>query len=237
MKDLLGDAASALREEGKSDDSQQRFTRARVMASLHQGTVKRRTRLAFVLPIAATFVATSAWGVSSGRAIVWIEEIRTVFGFPSEPAPPAEAPKARATKKAPRLEAKPEKPVDEVVPAIPTPEPVPEETAKPAPERVPVPASAAPDAGLDAELELYRTAHRAHFTERDSTAALAAWDAYLGKAPKGRFVLEARYNRALCLVRLDRKAEARKALEPFARGAFGDYRKREATELMEVLGN
>src|SRR5688572_14155034 len=160
MKDLLDEAVSALRDEGASDDAQHRFTRARVMASLHQGTVKRRTRLAFVLPIAATFVATSAWGVSSGRASVWIEEIRTVFGFPSEPAPPPEAPKAQAPKRAPRaLEAKPQKPVEEV-PAIPT--PVPEETAKPAPERVPVPASAAPDAGLDAELELYRTAHRAH---------------------------------------------------------------------------
>ena len=234
MKDLLDEAVSALREEGASDDAH-RFTRARVMASLHQGTVKRRTRLAFVLPIAATFIATSAWGVSSGRAVVWIEEIRTVFGFPSEPTPPPEAPKAKAPKKAARaLEAVPQKPVEELA-AIPPP-PVPEETAKPAPERVPVAASAAPDAGLDAELELYRTAHRAHFTERDSAAALAGWDAYLSKAPKGRFVLEARYNRALCLVRLDRKAEARKALEPFARGAFGDYRKREATELLEVLG-
>jgi hypothetical protein len=236
MKDLLDEAVSALRDEGASDDAQHRFTRARVMASLHQGTVKRRTRLAFVLPIAATFIATSAWGVSSGRAVVWIEEIRTVFGFPSEPAPPPEAPKAKAPKvKAPRaLEATPQAPVE---PAPVVPEPVPEETAKPAPERIAVPASAAPDAGLDAELELYRTAHRAHFTERDSAAALVAWDAYLSKAPKGRFVLEARYNRALCLVRLDRKTEARKALEPFARGAFGDYRKREATELLEVLGN
>lgn len=233
MKDLLDEAVSALREEGASDDAH-RFTRARVMASLHQGTVKRRTRLAFVLPIAATFIATSAWGVSSGRAVVWIEEIRTVFGFPSEPTPPPEAPKAKAPKKAARaLEAK-QKPVEEL-PAIPPP-PAPEETAKSVPERVPLAASAAPDAGLDAELELYRTAHRAHFSERDSAAALAGWDAYLSKAPKGRFVLEARYNRALCLVRLDRKAEARKALEPFARGAFGDYRKREANELLEVLG-
>jgi hypothetical protein len=235
MKDLLDEAAHALREENASDDAQHRFTRARVMASLHQGTVKRRTRLAFVLPIAATFMATSAWGVSSGRAIVWIEEIRTVFGFPSEPTPPPEAPKAKAATRAPRaLEAKPQVPVEE--PAK-VPEPVPEESAKVEPERVPVPASAAPDAGLDAELELYRTAHRAHFTDQNAVGALAAWDAYLAKAPKGRFVLEARYNRALCLVRLERKAEAKTALEPFARGAHGNYRKREAGELLEVLGD
>jgi hypothetical protein len=236
MKDLLDEAAHALREENASDDAQHRFTRARVMASLHQGTVKRRTRLAFVLPIAATFMATSAWGVSSGRAIVWIEEIRTVFGFPSEPTPPPEAPKAKAPTRAPgALEAKPHVPVEEPAPVVP--EPVPEEPAKVDPERIPVPASAAPDAGLDAELELYRTAHRAHFTDQNAVGALAAWDAYLAKAPKGRFVLEARYNRALCLVRLERKAEAKTALEPFARGAYGNYRKREAGELLEVLGD
>lgn len=235
MKDLLGEAVHALREEGVSDDAQHRFTRARVMASLHQGTVKRRTRLAFVLPIAATFVATSAWGVSSGRAIVWIEEIRTVFGFPSEPAPPSQAPKGKTPTRVPRaLEAKPQAPVE---PAPVIPEPVPEEPRKVEPERIPGPASAAPDAGLDAELELYRTAHRAHFTDQNSAAALAAWDAYLAKAPKGRFVLEARYNRALCLVRLERTAEAKTALEPFARGAYGSYRKREASELLEVLGH
>jgi hypothetical protein len=80
MKELYDEALEALREEGASDDAAHRFTRARVMASLHQGTVKRRTRLAFLLPIAATFVATSAWGVSRGRARVWVEEIREVLG-------------------------------------------------------------------------------------------------------------------------------------------------------------
>src|SRR5262245_39854214 len=222
MSNLLDEAVGALREESASDDAAHRFTRARVMASLHQRTVKRRTYLAFVLPVAATFIATSAWGVSSGRARVWIEEIRVAFGIAkSEEAAPA--PKPAAPKRAVRA---PEpKPPNEPSEAVVVPPPPVEEPEKPVAVTplAPPSAFAAPDAGLDAELELYRTAHRAHFAEHNSRAALAAWDAYLAKAPRGKFALEARYNRALCLVRLDRKAEARAALEPFARGAFGAY--------------
>jgi hypothetical protein len=239
MKDLLDEAVGALREEGVSDDAAHHFTRARVMASLHQKTVKRRTHLAFLLPIAATFLATSAWGVSSGRARVWVEEIRTAIGFStSEKAPstpPAKVAQSPQARRAP--EQRPPEPAVLETPPAPPP-PVVEEEVKPAPMAVSAPAqaAAAPDAGLDAELELYRNAHRAHFGGQDSAAALTAWDAYLAKAPRGRFALEARYNRALCLVRLDRKSEARSALEPFARGAFGGYRKREASELLEALG-
>ena len=237
MKDLLEEAVGALREEGSSDDAAHRFTRARVMASLHQKTVKRRTRLAFLLPVAATFLATSAWGVSSGKARAWVEEIRTAIGFSTSEKAPEPAPATDTPAKRPR-HAPDEQPAPAVAQAEELAPPVAEEKPKPVPEAAPAPApaSAAPDAGLDAELELYRAAHRAHFGGQDSAAALAAWDAYLAKSPKGRFALEARYNRALCLVRLDRKAEARTALEPFARGAFGGYRKREAGELLEALG-
>jgi hypothetical protein len=68
-------------------------------------------------------------------------------------------------------------------------------------------------------------------------AALAAWDAYLAAEPAGRFADEARYNRALVLVRLGRYRAAREALEPFARGGGGsaDYRKHEAVEVIEQL--
>jgi hypothetical protein len=236
MSNLLDEAVGALRDEGAADDAAHRFTRARVMASLHQRTVKRRTYLAFVLPVAATFIATSAWGVSSGRARVWIEEIRVVFGISKSeeaaPAPKPATPKRAARAPLAKPASEPSQP-SEVAPAPPPPEEPKQVVAAPAP---PVAmASGAPDAGLDAELELYRTAHRAHFVEQNSRAALTAWDAYLAKSPRGKFALEARYNRALCLVRLERTAEARAALEPFARGAFGAYRKREATELLEAL--
>ncbi|MBK9259362.1 MAG: hypothetical protein IPM54_05945 [Polyangiaceae bacterium] len=96
-------------------------------------------------------------------------------------------------------------------------------------------AAAAPEVRVDPAEALYRAAHEAHFVTRNSSAALAAWDAYLAAAPRGRFALEARYNRALCLVRLGRKAEAQRALEPFAAGAYGGYRKAEARSLVDAM--
>src|SRR5688572_1580602 len=70
-RDLQDGATRALRDSTR-DDGAARFTRARVMASLHEGRVRRRTRLALLLPIAATLAAASAWGVGSesGRAVV-----------------------------------------------------------------------------------------------------------------------------------------------------------------------
>ncbi|MGK3993163.1 hypothetical protein [Sorangium sp. So ce1024] len=93
-----------------------------------------------------------------------------------------------------------------------------------------------PPAEPDADA-LYQAAHRAHFVDRDPSAALAAWNAYLAAAPRGRFAVEAQYNRALCLVRLGRTDEARRALEPFAQGAFGGYRQTESRSLLEAMSN
>jgi hypothetical protein len=69
----------------------------------------------------------------------------------------------------------------------------------------------------------------------DPSAALAAWDAYLDAAPAGRFALEARYNRALCLSRLGRRSEAITELAPYAKGAHGNYRQHEAEQLIAAL--
>ncbi|XXY50641.1 hypothetical protein WME91_05805 [Sorangium sp. So ce269] len=93
-----------------------------------------------------------------------------------------------------------------------------------------------PPAGPDTDA-LYQAAHRAHFVERDPSAALGAWDAYLAAAPRGRFAVEAQYNRALCLVRLGRTDEARRALEPFAQGAHGGYRQTESRSLLEAMSS
>jgi hypothetical protein len=85
------------------------------------------------------------------------------------------------------------------------------------------------------ELALYRSAHRAHFQHRDWHAAVLAWERYLAEAPRGRFTLEARYNRALALVRLGRYGEAAAALYPFAEGAYGGYRREDARALLDAL--
>jgi hypothetical protein len=91
------------------------------------------------------------------------------------------------------------------------------------------------DAEAAAELALYREAHRAHFDRHDCRAAVVGWERYLAEAPRGRFTLEARYNRALCLVRIGRHREAAAALTPFAEGAFGDYRRADARALLDAL--
>jgi TolA-binding protein len=97
-------------------------------------------------------------------------------------------------------------------------------------------APAANDRTDDGEERAYRRAHEAHFRDDDPRAALSAWNAYLREYPRGAFGPEARYNRALCLVRLGRREAALEALRPLARGAFGAYRMKEATSLIGSLG-
>ena len=83
---------------------------------------------------------------------------------------------------------------------------------------------------------VYRRAHHAQFRDDDSARALAGYEEYLARQPGGRFAVDARYNRALCLVRLGRVAEARSVLDAFAGGAFGGYRQRDAARLLLALG-
>jgi tetratricopeptide (TPR) repeat protein len=85
------------------------------------------------------------------------------------------------------------------------------------------------------ELLLYESAHRAHFIDKNWAEALAHWDAYLHQLPRGRFAVEAAYNRALCLLRLGHTDKAIRALKPFAQGAPGGYRQREAQTLLDEL--
>jgi TolA-binding protein len=98
---------------------------------------------------------------------------------------------------------------------------------------VAAPSSSAPDA--PDEERLYARAHEAHFVGSDPAPALAAWNLYLRRYPRGAFVPEARYNRALTLLRLGRVEAAIAALRPFAAGAFGAYRRDEATTLLTAV--
>jgi hypothetical protein len=153
------------------------------------------------------------------------------------PAPAPAAPSADVVVQtpAPAVVVEPSRP-SSVAPAPPVPTPASPSAAGRATtaERgsEPAPAASAPPSD-----GLYAVAHRAHFQERDPARALAAWDAYLGDAPQGRFAPEARYNRALCLVRLGRTNEAIAALRPFAEGAYGSYRREEATRLLSAMGD
>ncbi|MCC6877124.1 MAG: hypothetical protein IT378_22660 [Sandaracinaceae bacterium] len=105
---------------------------------------------------------------------------------------------------------------------------------RPAPIQPDVPALE-PERVPDADTIAFREAHRAHFEAHDEAAALAGWDRYLSSHPQGRYRLEARYNRALALVRSGRHREAREALASFARGEHRGYRQEEAAALVEAL--
>ncbi len=238
--DLLKAATRALHEETADDGGDGRFTRARVMASLHQGKVKSRTRLAFILPLAACLAAGTAWGAATGRLPAMFHAVGQLVGYSRQPSAPKNEQRAVATSGAPSQAVA-------TAPEVQVPPPPLEAPAAPAPvakpELVPTEAppaakpSAAPSSSAafqDTDGDLYRLAHEAHFASHDYARALTGWNAYLQAAPGGRLATEARYNRAICLLRLGRDAEARQALLPFASGKLG-YRQNEARELLEEL--
>jgi len=232
--DLLKAATQALKEETADGAADGPFTRARVMASLHQGKVKRRTRLAFVLPIAACLAGGTAWGAATGRLPAVFHAISQAVSYTAKAPEPKQTPPS-STPSLPPAPATPE-------PAVAPPgAPEPEKTSQAEPPRTQPLVSAKPAASLaasaafqDTDGDLYRLAHEAHFTSHDYARALSGWEQYLRAAPRGRLATEARYNRAICLLRLGRDAEARRALEPFASGKMG-YRQNEAQQLLNEL--
>ena len=52
-----------------------------------------------------------------------------------------------------------------------------------------------------------------HFVERDMARAVAAWDRYLAAMPAGQLAPEARFNRLVALVKLERWEDAARAIE------------------------
>jgi len=190
-----------------------------------------------LLPIAASCVAVSAWGAASGKARQVLDRLEHLVGVTASTPAPARAAPAKLAARSPAALA----PSEQALPAA-KPE---AELARPAPITQPPVSSARAAASVaasslsaervDPTLTLYRIAHAAHFVDREPARALTAWDAYLEAAPNGAFAPEARYNRALSLIRLGRAQEARGALQPFANGAYGGYRKAEASALLERI--
>ena len=196
------------------------LTRARIMLrAREQG--RRKRRLLIALPFAAAFAVSAAWAAITGRLTHEPSTGRerheqasaggTASGnLPALPSSTVAAPSKEASAPAPSQS-----------PPVP---------------RLPSAAAAPSAASISArEQALYEAAHRAHFVTKDPGLSLRDWDAYLAEYPRGRFALEARYNRAISLVRLGRRAEARVALTPFASGAAAGYRRDEARELLDAL--
>jgi hypothetical protein len=184
-----------------------------------------RTRVADVQP--ATPDARRAANAQSGRLDAGPSRAAPDAGQASQPAGDGRAlatrPKARGHAKVRPVTA------HSVEPATPS-----EAPAQPEPQPTAAASSpAVPDRASADELAQFRHAQALHLAH--DPAALAAWDAYLQVAKQGALIPEAKYNRALCLVRLGRKAEARAALQPFASGQYTNYRREEARALLEAL--
>jgi hypothetical protein len=210
-RDRLDERVRAYRAE-TAEPNDGRATRARVLAAAEararRGPARRPTALAFVA--AAVVVLSSAGALTA--ILRWRACVK--------PPPPVAAPRAASgTHARPATTA-----LAAQAPSI-------------APNRVEAPASDSPPPPADPleEERAYGRAHRLHFGGGDPRGTLAAWNDYLARHPRGAFVPEARYNRALTLLRLGRTAQAVEALRPFAAGAYGAYRRDEAARLIETV--
>jgi hypothetical protein len=244
--DPLFEAVRALRElsEIKSDASGS--TRAKILHDVRQRQHKRARRAFFVIPLAALAVGSVAAAATGGslpaRVQQWVTE---VTGFGSQPS---HASKAKRVGNVPLPSVAP---VSAPAPQEPTPEAIASAVSLPAAsDAAPAPSASVtlPSAPnnranvpiddspvTEGEFQRYRLAHDAHFIKKDPSAALTAWNEYLAQAPKGRLAVEARYNRALCLLKLGRTREAKRALLPFLSGAYGSYRTEEAQALISTI--
>lgn len=251
--DVLAQASRALCEQANAPAENAWGTRAHVLARASRG--KRRNRLAVSLvPIAAVLMVSTAWASAhGGLSEIWSQvtgllrvHVPTDRGtgaprdaFVVRPARAVEAVLPEPSASIAAAPSIPEVPVEALSPAI--------EEALVAPssvhKRLDDPhdtkrADVRPEDGAEDEqaARIYAEAHRAYFVDRDPQAALRGWEAYLAAAPNGPLAPEARYNRALTLVRLDRLVEARAAFAPFANGANGGYRAEEARAILDALG-
>jgi len=230
VDDLLGTIRAAGIDDG-DDHELVAATRLRVVRSLETRARSRHQLVGVVTTIAILLVGTVSWALATGHvATLWAPAPRVE---PEVAPPPPPRPSHR--RQAMAVDPKPSLPPEAVAP--PAPVAVPPSPPPPPPRRAIAPPPS-PPAAPPVEV-LYRRAHELHFHGRDPARALAAWNSYLAVEPDGRFSVEARYNRALVLVRLGRYAEARAALVPFARGEVlpEGYRQAEAEQLVERLAH
>jgi hypothetical protein len=111
--------------------------------------------------------------------------------------------------------------------------------SQPSPSRRPGRQSSMPSApslrSMSSELDIYGRAHHLHFHGGSPGAALRAWTGYLEKFPEGHFLPEARFNRAVCLVRVGDMARAREELSRIVKDSRVDYQRAQAARLMAKL--
>ena len=100
--DILRAASQALREETASAGNAARFTRLRVMASLRESEVRRRTQTVLLLPFAACLAVASAWGMAAGTITEMREAVTRALGVTPQPAEPSVKPPETRRPRAPK---------------------------------------------------------------------------------------------------------------------------------------
>lgn len=247
MGATLARALEATRRTFDGNSARARDTERRILEATR--ATKRMPKVFWLVPVAAAFVVSAALAGEMGRRLSeltsgWSSGGSAVGAAPSSsgapanqglPAPPRETPLPLAPSVSVAPELGEPVPSARVSPTPPLSGAAPPVVPTVVSEVRPSPSSSPPAQEAVGELALYKAAHRAHFVEHDFARALAGWDRYLAAAPRGTFTLEARYNRAIALHRLGRRAEAVEALRPFANGAYGRYRRDEAQQLIEEL--
>ncbi len=242
MSDPLLRATQALKgkyeDAAKVSPAREEAARERILEATNVGVRRRRASRMVLLPIAAAFALLATWAAATGALSHVLSAQPSTSGVETVALPgPGLAPSVPAS--AAVVPAPSVAPV--AAPTVadePPPAPAPVHAAlRPSSSSAGSVASAASTAAAARadEERLYADAHRAHFETREYPRALAAWDTYLAAYPAGRLAPEARYNRALCLVRLGRRSEAQIALEGFARGDYGTYRRAESSRLLDAL--
>jgi hypothetical protein len=229
---------AAVRAAGDGDHGTlAQSTRTRVRRSLERRARTRHRSVRGATIALVLLVSTVSWALSTGRMPL-LSPARESQPEPIELELPSLPSPVRVEQTRP-VRPRTAEPAVAEIPAEPL-HAVPDPQWPVAPSEVPAPVKPVPvkrPAAVRPAEVLYRKAHALHFhnTDGDWSGVLAAWDAYLAGEPTGRFAVEARYNRALVLVRLGRYADARTALAPYARGEHAGYRQLEATQLIERL--
>ena len=225
--ELLRSATNALRLSSDAIDGDGGgATLARVLHTVRGRKRAQRLVAAVIVPLLLLIAAGGAWAISTGRlSAIW--KRRTAGPVAGGAARGGRATVARA------------EPMVMPLPPLASP---PAAAAAPAPAAAPairaVRRVAARLGGGAAPTDvegLYREAHAAHFGRGDFVAALALWDRYLASTPLPPFAVEARFNRAIALLRLGRGPQAAAALRPFADGDYGSYRRDEARKLLSAI--
>jgi hypothetical protein len=249
MTDRLMQAVQALRETTSGmETGAAHYTRSRVLGAVRQHKRRRVIGIVFGVPLAAVVAGSVAWAATNQGLVNFVERASLALFRGHGRVQSARA--AASSRVQPQINPKSADAgaVSDSAPAVSSSAASLEPGPVAAPNQNPqVKSSLLSESRAQAfaktgdgeitkrELILYENAHRAHFVDKNWTAALSAWDEYLHKVPSGRFALEARYNRALCLVRLGNAAQALHALRPFAQGSYGSYRQREAQALIDQI--